>query len=83
MDRRNTDDWEQTKLENLAKEYMSMRREIWAPLASRTGEKWTTVESKVCSSPYTLRHKLTRSSACHPVSRIYNLPRAHVLGASV
>jgi Myb-like DNA-binding domain len=48
MDRRNTDDWEQTKLENLAKEYMSMRREIWAPLASRTGEKWTTVESKVC-----------------------------------
>lgn len=47
MDRRNSDDWDALKLENLAKEYMTMRRDIWAPLAARTGDKWTVVEAKV------------------------------------
>lgn len=47
MERRNADDWDGMKLENMAKHYMSMRREIWAPLAAQTGEKWNVVEQKV------------------------------------
>jgi hypothetical protein len=47
MDRRNSDDWDVLKLENMAKEYMGMRREIWSQLSAKTGEKWTVVEAKV------------------------------------
>jgi Myb-like DNA-binding domain len=47
MDRRNSDDWDVVKFETLAKEYMGMRREIWAPLGAKTGEKWAVVEAKV------------------------------------
>lgn len=48
MERRSADDWDGLKLENLAKNYMSMRREIWSALAAQTGEKWNVVEQKVC-----------------------------------
>ncbi|KAK2623573.1 hypothetical protein QTJ16_007127 [Diplocarpon rosae] len=48
MERRSADDWDSLKLENLAKKYMVMRREIWAALAAQTGEKWNVVEQKVC-----------------------------------
>ena len=51
MERRNADDWDGMKLENLAKSYMGMRREIWSGLAAQTGEKWNVVEQKVCSFP--------------------------------
>lgn len=47
MERRNTDQWDGYKMQRLAKEYMSMRKEIWEPLAARTGEKWSFVEHKV------------------------------------
>lgn len=50
LERRGADDWDARKLEQLAKDYMSMRREIWQGLAARTGEKWSVVEAKVCSS---------------------------------
>lgn len=46
-ERRDADDWDQRKLQRMAKEYMTMRKEIWAPLAARTGEKWNVVEAKV------------------------------------
>lgn len=46
-ERRDADDWDQRKLQRLAKEYMSMRKEIWSGLAQRTGEKWNVVEQKV------------------------------------
>lgn len=49
MERKGADDWDNRKLERLAKEYMSMRKEIWQPLAARTGEKWIVVEAKVSS----------------------------------
>ena len=49
MERKGADDWDQRKLERMAKEYMSMRKEIWQPLAQRTGEKWNVVESMVSS----------------------------------
>lgn len=48
MERRSADDWDGLKLENLAKNYMGMRREIWSALAAQTGEKWNVVEQKVC-----------------------------------
>jgi hypothetical protein len=51
MDRRNSDDWETEKLERMAKEYMSIRKEMWSMLAERTGEKWAVVEAKVSTSP--------------------------------
>jgi hypothetical protein len=52
MERRNNEDWEGGKLELLAKEYMSVRREIWSILTPRLGEKWTMLEAKVNSSSF-------------------------------
>lgn len=49
-ERRDSDDWDNVKLQRLAKEYMTMRKEIWSELASRTGEKWNIVEQKVSFS---------------------------------
>lgn len=49
MERRSADDWDGMKLEGMAKAYMDMRKEIWAPLAERCGEKWAVVEAKVRS----------------------------------
>ncbi|KAF3762189.1 hypothetical protein M406DRAFT_347402 [Cryphonectria parasitica EP155] len=46
MERKGADDWDNRKLEIMAKEYMALRKEIWAPLAQRTGEKWNVVEQK-------------------------------------
>jgi hypothetical protein len=47
MERKGADDWDTRKLELMSKEYMSMRKEIWTPLAQRCGEKWNVVEQKV------------------------------------
>ncbi|KAF8851540.1 hypothetical protein BDZ45DRAFT_144106 [Acephala macrosclerotiorum] len=49
MERRSADSWDGRKIENLAKHYMSLRREIWAPLAAQIGEKWNVVE-QMCMS---------------------------------
>lgn len=48
MKHRNNEE-EGGKLELLAKEYMSVRREMWSILTSRLGEKWTMLEAKVNS----------------------------------
>jgi hypothetical protein len=48
MERRGQNDFDNRKLERLCKEYMTMRKEIWQPLASRCGEKWNVVEIQVC-----------------------------------
>lgn len=50
QERKGADDWDTRKLERLSKEYMSMRKEIWAPLAQRCGEKWNVVEQKCMSN---------------------------------
>jgi hypothetical protein len=52
MERRGADDWDTRKMQILAKEYMSMRKEIWSGLAARTGEKWNVVEAKVCTNSH-------------------------------
>lgn len=68
MERKGADDWDNRKLQQLAKEYMSMRKEIWSGLAARTGEKWNVVEQKVrhlVERQDVLRHRtaiLTRHS---------------------
>ncbi|KYK57627.1 myb family transcription factor [Drechmeria coniospora] len=50
MERKGSDDWDNRKLQRLAKEYMGMRKEIWSGLAARTGEKWNVVEQKCMSN---------------------------------
>ena len=51
MERRNVDDWDQVRLEQLSKEYVKVRQQMWSILAGRLGEKWTVVEQKVRSIP--------------------------------
>ena len=51
MERRGQNEFDNRKLERLCKEYMSMRKEIWQPLASRCGEKWNVVEIQVRPPP--------------------------------
>jgi hypothetical protein len=41
--------WDNDKLDVLSREYMGIRREMWYQLASRVGETWQSVESKVSS----------------------------------
>lgn len=56
MERKGADDWDTRKLQQMAKEYMGMRKEIWSGLATRMGEKWNVVEAKVSeASPLSLR----------------------------
>ncbi|UKZ49219.1 hypothetical protein TrVGV298_003463 [Trichoderma virens] len=50
IERKNVDDWDTRRMQILAKEYMSMRKEIWSGLAARTGEKWNVVEAKCMSN---------------------------------
>lgn len=51
MERKGADDWDARRLEKIAKEYMTMRKEIWQPLAQRVGEKWQVVEARVSVQP--------------------------------
>lgn len=60
MERRSADDWDGLKLENLAKNYMTMRRDIWSGLAAQTGEKWNVVEQKVCPLPTSIQSNSVR-----------------------
>ncbi|KAI9702689.1 MAG: hypothetical protein M1820_006073 [Bogoriella megaspora] len=46
MERRRDEDWDEIKLENLASQYMEVRREMWSMLANRVGEKFAIVEQK-------------------------------------
>ena len=48
---RDLEDWDAQKLERLALEYETVRREMWELLAVRMGENWKTVEAKVSSKP--------------------------------
>jgi hypothetical protein len=58
LERKGADDWDNLKLQRLAKEYMAMRKEIWSGLAARTGEKWNVVEAKVSKLFLILRESL-------------------------
>ncbi|KAK1752990.1 hypothetical protein QBC47DRAFT_304928 [Echria macrotheca] len=62
MERRGQNDFDNRKLERLSKEYMSMRKEIWQPLAQRCGEKWNVVESQCMSNG--LKNIQSHARAC-------------------
>ena len=49
--RSSADSWDNVKNQKLAKAYMDVREQMWKILADRVGEKWQTVENKVCSYP--------------------------------
>lgn len=51
MERRGIYDLDREKLEKVAHEYMGMRKEIWANLAARVGERWSVVEAQVSLQP--------------------------------
>lgn len=61
MERKSVDDWDTGKIERMAKEYMFLRKELWAPLAQRTGESWHVVEQMVRTRAQSL---LYRSLSC-------------------
>ncbi|KAI1432570.1 hypothetical protein GGR50DRAFT_584859 [Xylaria sp. CBS 124048] len=62
LERRGSDEWDARKLERLAKEYMSMRKDIWQHLAARTGEKWNVVEAKCMHNGLKNLHSAARSA---------------------
>lgn len=47
IERRHVDDWDNQKLELLAREYLACRKEMWEILAARLGERWNVIEAKV------------------------------------
>ena len=48
VQRRQTQDWDGVKLEQLAMAYTEVREQMWTLLANRLGgERWQTVEAKV------------------------------------
>ncbi|KAI9707388.1 MAG: hypothetical protein M1836_000349 [Candelina mexicana] len=47
MEKRSAEDWDAEKMENMAKAYLDVRKEMWGMLAERVGEKWQVVEAKV------------------------------------
>lgn len=64
MERRNAgNDFDARKMEQLAREYMHLRREMWQPLAQRTGEKWTVVEQKCMNAGLKNLQGVSRSSS--------------------
>ena len=69
MERRGQNDFDTRRLERLSSEYMSMRKEIWQPLAQRCGEKWNVVEAQVC--PFLRLHR--------PFLRLQPPPKRHAL----
>jgi hypothetical protein len=48
MEKKNNEDWNGVKIEDLAKAYIECREEMWKIVANKVGEKWQTVEQKVC-----------------------------------
>ncbi|KAK0382712.1 hypothetical protein NLU13_9808 [Sarocladium strictum] len=63
MEHKDADDWDNRKLEQLAREYMMMRKEIWGPLAARVGEKWNVVEQKCMSNGLKNLQSASRSAS--------------------
>lgn len=54
MEKRNSEDWDGVKLEELAVAYNQVKKEMWTILADRLGEKWQIIEAKVTISPLLL-----------------------------
>ncbi|KAJ4292854.1 hypothetical protein N0V88_005512 [Collariella sp. IMI 366227] len=69
MERRGQNDFDNRKLERLCKEYMSMRKELWQPLATACGEKWSIVEAQATTTTKTKKTTTTiPGGAIHPAT---------------
>ena len=68
MERKGADDWDNRKMQRIAKEYMAMRKEIWSGLAHRTGEKWNVVEQKVLDTHHRIFDPFPRNTHLTDIS---------------
>ena len=65
MDKEQTnEDWDQAKLEEMARIYVEVREQMWGLVANKLGDNWKavdwkTVEAKVCLSPQNRPQLLT------------------------
>ncbi|KAG8627285.1 hypothetical protein KVT40_004768 [Elsinoe batatas] len=62
MERRYQEEWEQDRLEELATAYFDCRKEMWAILGERLGERWGLVEGKCMEKG--LKNLQTIARAC-------------------
>ncbi|KAL8885212.1 MAG: hypothetical protein Q9215_006898 [Flavoplaca cf. flavocitrina] len=59
------DDWDESKLEELATAYMNSRENMWRIIASKLGKEWSTVEEKVSNLLASVQQSLlTKISQC-------------------
>ncbi|CAK7212337.1 hypothetical protein SCUCBS95973_001429 [Sporothrix curviconia] len=74
VERRNAgNDFDARKMEQIARGYMQMRRDMWQPLANRTGEKWTVVEAKCMEAGVKNLMGMSRSSTRRlRIESVYN-----------
>ena len=83
--RNNADNWDGVKMDKLSKAYLDLREPMWKILADRVGEKWQSVEAKVCHPSYepktTIPAANMSSSAWKKVSRLSRLQVARPHGA--
>ena len=72
--RNNADNWDGVKMDKLSKAYLELREQMWKILADKVGEKWQSVEAKVCHPIYDPRTIISAakmfSSAWKKVSRL-------------
>ena len=83
--RNNADNWDGVKMDKLSKAYLELREQMWKILADRVGEKWQSVEAKVCYPTYEPKIITSAanmsSSAWRKVSRLSRLQVAQPHGA--
>ena len=83
--RNNADNWDGVKMDKLSKAYLELREQMWKILADRVGEKWQSVEAKVChpiNNPKTTNPAAKMSSsAWRKVSRLSRPQAAQPHGA--
>ena len=60
--RNNADNWDGVKMDKLSKAYLELREQMWRILADRVGEKWQSVEAKVCRPVYNPKTLIQRLS---------------------
>ena len=83
--RNNADNWDGVKMDKLSKAYLELREQMWRILADRVGEKWQSVEAKVCHPVYDPKTIVSAtklsSSAWKKVSRLFRPQVAQPQGA--
>ncbi|MCJ1242873.1 hypothetical protein MMC30_000069 [Trapelia coarctata] len=73
MERKNAENWDGVKLEDLARAYVESREMMWKIIADKVGEKWQHVESKCMEKGLktlqaAARSRRTRNASTSPAS---------------